>query len=277
MDAGTGLEDRPGGRIVELAQAVDERTAGVDDAARANVELIAADRIAHARTADLVLVFEQRQRFDVVGDHRAVLLRSQRQRHRHPRVVELAVVIDDAGFEAVGLEHRIAAQRLVAADQAAVADAFLAGHQVVEQQAGIDVGHLEPVVDWRHQRDPAGQVRRVVDEGAAFVEAFLDQVVLRAVELLDRHFEVTHAAVDQLGAAAAGAFGEVVLVDQGDGKAAAGRVDGDAAAGRATADDEQVERSLLLQGIESLLSVHDYHCSNYSKWNVIIVGNKQMF
>ena len=52
---------------------------------------------------------------------------------------------------------------------------------------------------------------------------------------------------------------------------------GDAAAGRAASDDEQVEGRLLLQGVESVRSVHDVRSSNSFKMNVSICVNKQMF
>ena len=54
--------------------------------------------------------------------------------------------------------------------------------------------------------------------------------------------EVTDAAVNQFGGAAAGALAEVVGFQQGYAEAARGRVDGDTHAGGAAADDHNVPR-----------------------------------
>ena len=74
------------------------------------------------------------------------------------------------------------------------------------------------------------------------MEAVPDQVVLLPVQVLDRRFQVADSPVDQLGAAAAGPFGEIVLLDQGGPQSAAGRIERDPASGGAAADHQQVER-----------------------------------
>ena len=80
-------------------------------------------------------------------------------------------------------------------------------------------------------------MRRVLSKQSALLERFHDQ---RDVALL----EIAHAAVHELGAAARRALAEVVLLEQQDVVAAAGRVDGDADAGGAAADDDHVPRRL---------------------------------
>ena len=69
---------------------------------------------------------------------------------------------------------------------------------------------------------------------AALVQRLVDQAEVAVLE-------VAQAAVDQLGRHAAGAGGEVALVDEGDAQAAQGGVEGDAGAGDAAAEDEQVK------------------------------------
>ena len=174
-----------------------------------------------------------------------MLLGRQRQGHGHARVVELGVVVDHAGLQPFPLEHREAPQGFLAADHVAVPEAFPARQHVVEEQAGVDVGHLHPGVERRDQSQRVGQVRRVLQQDPPFEQTFLDQVVLGAVQLLHRHFQIAHPPVHQLGAAAAGAFGDVVLLDQGDLQAPAGRVGGDPAAGRPGAYHQQVIADLL--------------------------------
>ncbi|GHU19428.1 hypothetical protein FACS189475_06620 [Betaproteobacteria bacterium] len=51
MDTRSGIEHRFGGRVVHLPDAVDERPGGIDDAAGANGEFLAADAVAYPRAA----------------------------------------------------------------------------------------------------------------------------------------------------------------------------------------------------------------------------------
>ena len=55
-------------------------------------------------------------------------------------------------------------------------------------------------------------------------------------------FQVAHPAVHQLGRPAAGAKGEIALLDQGDAAATHRRITRDACSGNAAADDDIVER-----------------------------------
>ena len=80
------------------------------------------------------------------------------------------------------------------------------------------------------------QMRRdLLEQQAALVQRLAHEA---DVEML----EVAQTAVDQLARAARRAGGEVALLDQSHGQAAARRVQGDAAAGHAAADHEDVER-----------------------------------
>ena len=67
-------------------------------------------------------------------------------------------------------------------------------------------------------------------------------MVLVPVESFDRQLQVANTAMDQLGAAAAGAFREVILFDQGHLQTAGCRIEGDSTPRCATTDDEQVEK-----------------------------------
>src|SRR5207253_9370147 len=87
------------------------------------------------------------------------------------------------------------------------------------------VGHDESQV--------VNEMGRIVTENAAFLERFHDE---GDVPLL----EVAHAAMDQLGGAATGAFAEVALLDKAHGVTPRGGIDGDAHAGRPAADHGHV-------------------------------------
>src|SRR5687767_7535411 len=78
-------------------------------------------------------------------------------------------------------------------------------------------------------------MRRVAHEEAAFAEGFGDEGDVAL-------FEIADAAVNEFGAAAGGAFGEIVLLDKCRAITARGRFDGGAEASSAAADDEDVPR-----------------------------------
>ena len=73
--------------------------------------------------------------------------------------------------------------------------------------------------------------------------------------------EVAHAAMDQLGAAAAGAFAEVVGLDENHAEAARGGVDGYAHAGGAAADDGDVPGLGVLARTRATISSRFMRCS----------------
>ena len=81
-------------------------------------------------------------------------------------------------------------------------------------------------------------MRGILEKDAAFVERFLDQMVLRTVKLLDRRFKVAHTTMNQLGTPAAGAFGQVRLVNQRDLQTTARRINRDTAPRRSTTNNQ---------------------------------------
>ena len=108
--------------------------------------------------------------------------------------------------------------------------------RVVEQQPGADVRPLPAAVGQRvEERHRPDQVRRQPGEQqAALLQRLADQAEVE-------HLEVAQPAVDQLAAAAAGAAGQVALLEQSGGESAGDRVEGDAGADDAAADDQHVE------------------------------------
>src|SRR5262249_42677675 len=78
------------------------------------------------------------------------------------------------------------------------------------------------------------EVRGVAQEPAALAQGLADEADVA-------EFEVAEPAVDELGGGAAGAGGEVALVDEADAEPAEGGVQRDAGAGDAAAEEEEVE------------------------------------
>ena len=142
-------------------------------------------------------------------------------------------------------------QRLLAREDRRLAEAVLAGEQVVDLQPEPVERRLPPVVVRDDERQVADEVRRVLAQDAALLQRLHDE---RDVALL----EIAHAAVHQLRAAARGALAEVALLEQQHGVAARRGVDGDARAGRAAADDDEVPRApcMALHARAHLVAVH---------------------
>src|SRR5436190_23068321 len=92
-------------------------------------------------------------------------------------------------------------------------------------------------------------MRCVLEKQPALFKSFQDQ---SNVPLL----EITHAAVDQLGASAGGALGEIVRFQQQCPMAAGGCIDGASEASRASADDDDVPRRFVRECIEHFFAIH---------------------
>src|SRR5208283_5082492 len=109
--------------------------------------------------------------------------------------------------ESFGVEGGQALEGLFFGEDARGPEAVLAGEQVVELETDTIEGSFPPVVVGHHEAQVADQVRGVLKKQSALLEGFHDE---RDVAL----FEVTHAAMHQLGAAAGGALAEIALLEQ---------------------------------------------------------------
>ena len=148
-------------------------------------------------------------------------------------VVKLAVVVADAVAQFFRLD---AFEQFVGfgfAEVAGVADAEFAGEAVIEPEAEGVVRRCPLFFAGDDEGFAFEKVRRVFRETAAFAQGFAHEidVALR---------EVAHAAVDEFGAAAGGAFGEIAAFQQQGRESARGGIYRDAKAGRAAADDDDV-------------------------------------
>ena len=86
-----------------------------------------------------------------------------------------------------------------------LAKAVLAGEQLIELQSEAVEWRLPPVVIWHHEAQIMHQMRRVLQKQSALLECLHDQSDIAL-------FQVTNAAVSQLGAATGRAFAEVALL-----------------------------------------------------------------
>ena len=186
----------------------------------------------------------------VVEERGALLGRGLDQVDEEPRVVELAVVVDDPAAEPLGLDRRQPFEGLLAGQDLRIAEAVLAGKDVVDLQADAVEGRLPPVVVGDDEGQVADQMRRVLAHEAALLERLHHE---GNVALL----EVTDAPVHELGAPARGALAEVVLLEQEHVVASRRRVDGDPGAGGAAADDHHVPGvAALRHPVQHFSAVH---------------------
>ena len=155
-------------------------------------------------------------------------------------IVKLPVVVEHAAPQAVGLEVAQAPQRFLLAQVHRGPQAELAGQQVVHRQADGIVRPAPPVVVRNDKILVFHQVRRVAQQQAPLVKRLAHQ---RNVAL----GQVAHAAVHQLGAAAAGALGVINLLEQQRFVAPADAVEGHAQARRAAANHYQIPDGLAGQ------------------------------
>ena len=85
-----------------------------------------------------------------------------------------------------------------------------------------------------------GQKRRLTDPVPAFHQGLTHQLELGWIRFFDGELEVTHTAVQQLGAAGAGAHRWIFGLQQGDLEPAAHGLIGQGSATGATANDQQI-------------------------------------
>ena len=157
-----------------------------------------------------------------------------------PGVVDLAVVVADRAGDRLRREVRRDPGDRLAAQVPVPRQTHLGGaeprHHVVEQQSGADVRSLPAAVGQRvEERHRPDQVRRQpVEQETALLKCLSHQAEVE-------HLEVAEPAVDQLAAAAAGAAGQVALLQETRGQAAGDRVERDPGADDTAADDEHVQ------------------------------------
>ena len=175
-------------------------------------------------------------------DVRAVAGRGAGDRQHQPGVVDLAVVVADRAGERVGAQVRGDPGDLPCGTGAGAAARPCRTCPTIaiasySSEPGADVGPLPAAVG------AAGRGTAPAGPGAARAGSSSRP---RSCERLAHqaeveHLEVAQPAVDQLAAAAAGADGQVALLEQPGGEPAGHGVEGRAGADDPAADDEDVE------------------------------------
>ena len=221
---------------------------GVDHRAGADVEGLAGQLVAQPRA-----VAGELGRAAARDDPRAVQRGGAGEADGQARVVlELGVPGQEAAAQAVARDAGGETQQLVdvgapRAREVAGRGAGEAAQAVAEREA--DAGEaLGARVDLRRQRhglhDRPDEVRCGLGEQDVALAGALHGDADRALG------QVAQAAVDELGAPAARAPGQVAALDERDAQPARGGVQRDAGAGDAAADDEEVERRAVAQRFE---------------------------
>jgi hypothetical protein len=168
-------------------------------------------------------------------------------------VFELGVVGDQAAAQPFAADAGGGAQQLrgvhaAHARQLAAGGAGGAAQAVAEGESDARLA-LGARGDLRRERDRLADRADKVGRGLRQQDVTLARALHRDAERALG--EVAQAAVDELGAPTAGAPGEVAALDERDAQAAGRGVEGGAGAGDAAADDEDVERAVLvLEGRE---------------------------
>ena len=264
VGAGADAQQRGAVGVVERAQAVHVGSGGVQHHARAHRPGGAGELIAHRRAGDTAArIGGESLHRQVVGDRGALLGGGHGEGEIHARVVELAVVVHHAAAQAARrsvaahllAQVREAGEDMLARHEFGAVQGILAGQAVVQPQADPVVGMLAELIQRHEDRQFVHQVRRQLQQRLPLAQRLAHQAELGAVDPLHRLFQVAHTAVYQLGAAAAGAAGEVGALHQRYPQPARGGIERAAAAGGAAADHQQVE-ALLLQPAQLLGALH---------------------
>ena len=249
VDALAGLDGAGGGGFVHEADLVGEDAGGVDDDAGLEFVGFAGLVVDGGDAIDHDAVLGDAGDADVVEEDGAVVGGGLGEGDGEAGVVELAVEVLDAAEEFLGFDIGDAGEGGVAGEDLGGGEIEAAGEGVVDFQADAEEGAFPPLVAGDDEGEVVDDLGGVAVEEAALAEGFQDEGDVAL-------FEITDAAVDELGTAAGGALGEVVGFEQERAQAAGGGIDGDTEAGGSAADDDDVPGGFLFQAGEEGGAVH---------------------
>ena len=197
-------------------------------------------QVARADAHDSLALTQEAGHPDPGRDVRAVAGRRPGHRHHQAGVVDLAVVVADRPGDLVGLEVRRDPGHLAAEQVPVPGHAHLVlaehRHRVVEGQAGADVRALPATMGERvEERHRTHEVRRQPGEQ----QPSLRQRLAHQTEV--QHLQVAQAAMDELAAAAAGAAGQVALLQETGVEPTGDRVERGAGTDHTPADHEDIK------------------------------------
>ncbi len=251
MNALAGRNHTIGAGVGHVADDISEDASGVDDDFGGDVEGFAGFGIARGDATDeAVRSFIHGGDGHVVEEGGAMVGGGGDEVDEEACVVELAVVVDDSAAEVSALNVGEAFDGFVLREDAGFPESIAAGEEVVDFESRSVEGCLPPGVVGDDEGEVADEMGRVLAQEAAFFECGHDQGDVAL-------FKIADAAVDELGAAAGGAFAEVHGFEKENVEAARGGIDGDPRAGCAAADDEDVPGGGAgLKVLEHLAAIH---------------------
>ncbi len=225
---------------IHVTHRVHPDTRGIDHAACAQLDVLAAFGVARAHAAHLAALAQQAGYCDVVQHHRAAHDGGAREQHRQPRIVELPVPVLDAADQALPAHRGQQFLGPTRRQDLRRPQALATGEHVVHLQSGTIEGQVQDAVGRHDEGQPLCHLRRIGQQRGALVQRLVHQadVALR---------QVAHAAVDQLRGARGGALGEVLSFQQQHRESARRCIQRHAQPGGAAADDGQVPFARLAQ------------------------------
>ena len=238
----------PARGILQPPDLVDPRPGGVDDRARADLEGLAGQGVAHVGDRPALEADE----LDPVDDDGAGIGRAAQVRQAEAGVVGLGVGIEPGSAKAVEPQRRDELRRGRGRDHApALGDGARQARVRPERAADRDAPVRAAAVDRQHEVERPHEVRR--DDAAERMH--LGKRLTNEAEMAEA--QIAQPAVNELRRRARRARREVVALDEGDPEPMSGGDLGDARPDDPAADDEQVERlgsqalERVLAGIES--------------------------
>ena len=260
VNARGDLEHGSGGRVVHEPHAVREGTGSVDHRSCPHFPGHPGHRVRDPHTRYLALLLNKIGDADMVGDDRPVLRCCQGDAHRHPGIVELTIVVEYAGLEALSVKHGKPLHGPGAAQEATATYPRRPCQYVVEFKARQYVRDLHPLIQRSYKWQAVAEVGSHAQQDPPFLKGIPHQVILSPVQVFDGHLEITNATVKQLCAATACTLGKIIFFHKSDLEPPAGRVESHTAAGSASPYYQHVKGLFCLEPGQNIFSSHGFPC-----------------
>ena len=195
---------------LELSHGIAPRSCGVDEHARADLEMRAREDVFDARDAQTVGRRRRAGEHRVVRDHRAESLGVEHVRERQPRVVGRGVEVAHAAAQLQRIDSRLEREHVARIQTAVALDVAKEREQVVERQPDRELPEREPLppIPRPREREWMDEVWRDPEEPAPLRARFEHEMQVSVLE-------IPHAAVDQPRRTARRSAREIALVDEG--------------------------------------------------------------
>src|SRR5690606_7473681 len=228
-----GLSRLTRGLVVHSTQIVYPHSGSVHHATRLDLRLEAGIHGAISRTHHLTVPMKQTDHGAIVDQQAALGGGATSKRQGQARVVELAVPVLHPALQSLAAHAGQAIQSLTTRKKLSGSQTGAPRQGIVSLEADAIERCLPALVARHDEWNGAGNVRRVVQKLASFVQGFAYQ---RDIALS----EITYAAMYELGGTGRGPLGEIPPFEQNDRKTAQTGIQGQAQAGGAAAHNEEV-------------------------------------